>query len=99
MKKIVLLLVAILALVSMASCNKADVVYKVGTNAEYPPFESVDDAGNPIHGKKWNSMLAQILQECHSSHAEHQQHARNHQNPHCRHPAYEVIWIVHVLRE
>ena len=48
MKKIVLLLVAILALVSMASCNKADVVYKVGTNAEYPPFESVDDAGNIV---------------------------------------------------
>ncbi|MBN1581246.1 MAG: transporter substrate-binding domain-containing protein [Anaerolineae bacterium] len=24
------------------------VVYKIGTNAEYPPFESVDDAGNVI---------------------------------------------------
>jgi len=49
-KKIAYVLVALLVVLALASCAKGgkDVTYKVGTNAEYPPFESVDDAGNVI---------------------------------------------------
>jgi ABC-type amino acid transport substrate-binding protein len=48
-KKTAYVLVALLVVLALASCAKGgDVMYKVGTNAEYPPFESVDDAGNVI---------------------------------------------------
>jgi polar amino acid transport system substrate-binding protein len=49
MKKGLYLLLGVLVVGALAACAKApDTVYKIGTNAEYPPFESVDDAGNII---------------------------------------------------
>jgi polar amino acid transport system substrate-binding protein len=49
MKRSLYLLLAVLVVVTLAACAKAPKdVYKIGTNAEYPPFESVDDAGNVI---------------------------------------------------
>jgi polar amino acid transport system substrate-binding protein len=50
MRRTLYLLLAVLIVATLAACAKGpkDVVYKIGTNAEYPPFESVDDAGNII---------------------------------------------------
>jgi len=49
-KKTAYVLISLLVVLVLASCATGgkNVVYKVGTNAEYPPFESVDDAGNVI---------------------------------------------------
>jgi polar amino acid transport system substrate-binding protein len=40
--------VALAVVLSLVACSKEPTVYKIGTNAEYPPFENVDDAGEIV---------------------------------------------------
>ena len=51
-RKLSYLVLAFLVVVSLVACSKTqpteEVVYQIGTNAEYPPFESVDAAGTVI---------------------------------------------------
>ncbi|AUD63896.1 hypothetical protein BK010_09960 [Tenericutes bacterium MO-XQ] len=47
MKKIFLILLMIFAVGTLAACNSEDDVLRVGMDLSYPPFETVDDEGNP----------------------------------------------------
>jgi polar amino acid transport system substrate-binding protein len=46
-KALYVLLVALLA-IGIVACSKEDTVYQIAMNAEYPPFESVDESGNIV---------------------------------------------------
>jgi len=39
---------ALVVVLSLVACSKEPSVYKIGTNAEYPPFENVDDSGEMV---------------------------------------------------
>jgi polar amino acid transport system substrate-binding protein len=47
MKKILLILLMIFAVGALAACSSEDDVLRVGMDLSYPPFETVDDEGNP----------------------------------------------------
>jgi polar amino acid transport system substrate-binding protein len=51
LRKASYLFIVLLVVISVAACAKpqaSQTVYKIGTNAEYPPFESVNDAGDVV---------------------------------------------------
>ena len=50
LKKTAYVVLALLVALALTSCAKGgkDVMYKIGTNAEYPPFENVDEAGEIV---------------------------------------------------
>jgi polar amino acid transport system substrate-binding protein len=47
-KKRLFWFMVLLVAVSLVACRKAPTVYKIGTNAEYPPFENVDASGEIV---------------------------------------------------
>jgi polar amino acid transport system substrate-binding protein len=47
-KRTFYVLLVVLLAVGIVACNKGDKVYQIAMNAEYPPFESVDESGNIV---------------------------------------------------
>ncbi|MBN1641836.1 MAG: basic amino acid ABC transporter substrate-binding protein [Anaerolineae bacterium] len=47
-KKTVYVLLVLLLAIGIAACGKQESVYQIAMNAEYPPFESVDESGNIV---------------------------------------------------